>query len=83
MRKIILCSLLLLCSSLFGISQTKRIAHHSHSGSDATFALGGDDNFGLSPAMQRAMDSTRHTRDSIRIACYRDSIKHVPKKPKK
>jgi len=67
-------------------AQTKRIAHHSHSGSDAEFATGGSDNFGLSPQMERQMDSARKEKqrldDSIRVSHYRDSLKKAKAKKK-
>jgi hypothetical protein len=45
MRKIIPCLLLLFCG-MGAAAQTKRIAHRSHSGSNSTFSLKGDGNWG-------------------------------------
>lgn len=69
-----------------GFSQTKRIAHHSHSGNDSEFTASGSDNFGLSPQMERQMDSARKEKqrldDSIKVARYRDSLKKAKAKKK-
>ena len=40
--------------STAGFSQTKMIAHRSHSGSNSTFTLAGPDNFGETPEMAAA-----------------------------
>ncbi len=69
-----------------GFAQTKRIAHHSHSGSDTEFTTSASDNFGISPQMERQMDSTRKERkrvdDSVRVAHYRDSLNKAKTKRK-
>lgn len=48
MKKFILPALVLLLASQVQ-AQTKRIAHRSHSGSNASFTLNGSDNFGNPP----------------------------------
>ena len=69
--------------SLLGFSQTKRIAHRSHSGSDNTFTItSSTDNFGLP-----VPDSTKKTKkDSLKskqatkdTTAIKDSIKTPPR----
>lgn len=49
MKKFILPTLVLVFACTQTQAQTKRIAHRSHSGSDAHFSLSGADNFGNPP----------------------------------
>ena len=81
----ILAALLLISSASF--SQTKRIAHRSHSGSDATFSWEqSPDNFGETPEMKRRADSLQKQRliaDSLRRKVISDSLNRVKKKEKK
>ncbi|MCB9232607.1 MAG: hypothetical protein H6581_13130 [Bacteroidia bacterium] len=46
MKKLLLVLISLVLVIFTGYSQTKRVAHRSHSGSNATFNLMGEDNFG-------------------------------------
>jgi len=57
MKKVVLVLLLSGAVQVFG--QTKKIAHRSHSGSDASFDMDSEDNFGLYPAYKKQeKDST-------------------------
>jgi hypothetical protein len=49
--------LILMCISTICLSQTKKIAHRSHSGSNKTFSIIGAGNFGLPE--HKASDSTK------------------------
>lgn len=68
-------------------AQTKRIAHRSHNGIAANYALLEDDNLGLSPGMERAMnrryDSIQAlkfiSKDSTLRKRYEDSIANAKK----
>jgi hypothetical protein len=77
----ILATLLLISSASF--SQTKRIAHRSHSGSDATFSWEqSPDNFGETPEMKRRSDSLQKQRliaDSVRRKVVSDSLERIKK----
>ena len=69
--------------SLLGFSQTKRIAHRSHSGSDNTFSItNGFDNFGLPPAADslRKLNS-KSKKDTLKLKVSpKDSLKTKPLK---
>ncbi len=86
MRPIFILAALLLIS-FASFSQTKRIAHRSHSGSDATFSWEqSPDNFGETPEMKRRADSLQKQRliaDSLRRKVISDSLNRVKKKEKK
>lgn len=61
-------------------SQTKRIAHRSHSGSNASFTLAGEGNFGLpSPAEMKRMEEERKKRE-VENKRIQDSIAKAEKK---
>jgi hypothetical protein len=69
--------------SLLSFSQTKRIAHRSHSGTDKTFTITASaDNFGL-PVPDSTKKIKKDTLKSKQVikdtAAARDSIKTVPK----
>ena len=82
MRPIVVLAVLLLLSSA-SFSQTKRIAHRSHSGSDATFSWEqSPDNFGETPEMKRRADSLQKQRliaDSLRRKVISDSLERMKK----
>ena len=44
--------IILLAFCITGFSQTKKIAHRSHSGKNATLIMNDDDNFGLPPTIK-------------------------------
>jgi len=78
-------TLILLSTSIL-FAQTKKIAHRSHSGSDRTFTIKGESNFGATPEMIRRSDSLRRERarrDSIEKVRISDSLKKATKKQKK
>ena len=58
MKKIFMV-LLAVVISVAGFSQTKRIAHRSHSGKNNEFSINGEDNFGLPPAKKTKPDTTK------------------------
>lgn len=61
--------------SLQGFSQTKRIAHRSHSGNNSTFSIAGPDNFGETPEMnERRKKQEKLLADSIAKKAIADSI---------
>ena len=64
MKKILLCSVLAIASTV-AFSQTKLIAHRSHSGSNRTFSINESGNFGL----------PSHKRDTITVK--QDSVKRM------
>lgn len=58
-------------------SQTKKIAHRSHSGSDNSFTLAGPDNFGETPEMiaaKKKKDLEKAKTDSSKKKAVADSI---------
>jgi hypothetical protein len=61
----------LMLVSILAFSQTKRIAHRSHSGKDHTFNLFGPDNFGL-PAEKPKPKTDKKTQPK------KDSLKTIP-----
>ncbi|MEO6611416.1 MAG: hypothetical protein ABIT05_04765 [Chitinophagaceae bacterium] len=72
--------------SATGFSQTKMIAHRSHSGSNSTFTLAGPDNFGETPEMAEARkkkELERAKADSIARKAVADSLARINQKPKK
>jgi len=72
--------------STVGFSQTKKIAHRSHSGSNSTFTLAGPDNFGDTPEMAEARkkkELERAKADSIAKKAVADSIARIKVKDKK
>lgn len=84
MKSIFVIMLMVCTTALF--AQTKKIEHRSHSGSNKTFTIKGDSNFGLSPTEKRRMDSLRRVdmqRDSIAKAKKADSLKRANTKHKK
>ncbi len=85
MKKIFML-VLMVCSASILFAQTKKIAHRSHSGSDRTFTIKGESNFGATPEMIRRSDSLRRERvkrDSIEKMRIADSLKKAAKKQKK
>ncbi|HEX2628435.1 MAG TPA: hypothetical protein VHM26_05480 [Chitinophagaceae bacterium] len=74
--------LLLVCIAFSAacFSQTKRIAHRSHSGSNASFTLSGEGNFGLpSEAEMKRMAEERKKREAENKR-IQDSIAKAEKK---
>ncbi len=72
--------------SLAGYSQTKMIAHRSHSGSNSSFTLAGPDNFGETPEMAEARkkkELERARADSAAKRAVADSLARLNTKPKK
>jgi hypothetical protein len=72
--------------STAGFSQTKMIAHRSHSGSNSTFTLAGPDNFGETPEMAEARkkkELERARADSAARKAVADSLARLNTKPKK
>jgi hypothetical protein len=72
--------------STAGFSQTKMIAHRSHSGSNSTFTLAGPDNFGETPEMAEARkkkELERARTDSAAKKAVADSLARLNPKPKK
>jgi hypothetical protein len=69
-------TLLIACmlASILVFSQTKRIAHRSHSGKDHTFTLFGPDNFGL-PAEKEKLPKPKTDKKTKPV---KDSLKTVP-----
>lgn len=64
-----------LCISTLAISQTKKIAHRSHSGNSTTFSIAGPDNFGLSPAEEeKRKNQEKLLADSIAKKAIADSL---------
>jgi hypothetical protein len=64
-----------LAFSSVSFAQTKRIAHRSHSGADATLRYSGADNFGLPFEVDSIFHAQRQARlDSLRAA---DSLKAI------
>lgn len=69
---------IIVCNISF--SQTKKVEHRSHSGSNKTFATKGDSNFGLSPNYKeekKKADSLRKAKemqDSIAKAQKNDTL---------
>ena len=93
--KRILFLLLLAGLSTAGFSQTKKIAHRSHSGSNNSFTLAGPDNFGETPEMiaerkkKEALEkakadsiSKKAVADSIAKKAVADSLARLRVKPK-
>jgi hypothetical protein len=85
MRVVLLIAAGLLASTL-SYSQTKRIAHRSHSGTDASFSWEQTpDNFGETPEMiaaSKRADSLRKKAlaDSVRRKVISDSLNRIKKK---
>ena len=70
--------------SSVGFSQTKKIAHRSHSGKASSFSINGADNFGTTPEMEEAKrkkELERARLDSIARKAVADSLAKVNKKP--
>ena len=72
--------------ALISFSQTKRIAHRSHSGKDNTFSiLAGADNFGLpvpdsvkTKNKNKNKNKTKPVKDTLPSMPVKDTIKTVP-----
>ena len=68
-------------------SQTKRIAHRSHSGSNSSFTIQAPDNFGETPEMieaaRKKKEQEKMKADSIAKRAIADSIARIPKYYKK
>ncbi len=88
MKKYIVLTLIITFCGLSINAQTKRIAHRSHNGASITYYEFEDDNLGLSPRMQRAMnrryDSIQRLKfilkeDSALRKQYEDSIANAKK----
>lgn len=73
MKKLTLFAVLLL-TSVLAFSQTKRIAHRSHSGKDHTFNILSPDNFGL-PVEKKKMPKTPSKEQAKE---KKDSLKNIP-----
>lgn len=84
MKFVFVCSAMLLCS-IAGFSQTKKIAHRSHSGKNSCFSLAGLDNFGETPEMnadrKKREAAEKAKADSLRKKAIADSLARS-KKPK-
>ncbi|MEO7923125.1 MAG: hypothetical protein ABIR30_05560 [Chitinophagaceae bacterium] len=93
-RVLLLCLLSGLSTACF--SQTKKIAHRSHSGSNSSFTLAGPDNFGETPEMiaernkKTAIEKAKAdsiakkaVADSIAKKAVADSLGRLKVKPKK
>ena len=86
MKKIFLVTVAMALFSVAGFSQTKKIAHRSHSGKDNTFSIFGPDNFGETPEMIAAAkkrEEEKRRQDSIAQRAAADSIAQLNKHPKK
>ena len=59
MKSQIILLLVVLISAASGFSQTKLVAHRSHSGKNAGFTINSVDNLGLNPEVIRSWDSIR------------------------
>ncbi len=71
---------LILAFSATGFSQTKKIAHRSHSGSDATFSIQTPGNFGETPEMEAARkkrEADKLKADSIAKRAIADSMSKI------
>ena len=80
MKKFTICIIVLLVSSQTIFSQTKKIAHRSHSGADETFGLEANlDDFGdpWTPEMEAGMRKNRAKQDSIENAILQKKIKEL------
>lgn len=66
MTKITVILSCLLFGSVVLNAQTQRIAHRSHSGSNKTFIITTNENWGLSPAQEKKMEIERIKLDSIK-----------------
>jgi len=65
MKKIILLASIVFAATA-SFSQTKRIEHRSHSGSNKTFTTKGDSNFGITPEMKKKKDTaTIKAKDTV------------------
>ncbi|MBK6903604.1 MAG: hypothetical protein IPH04_12585 [Saprospirales bacterium] len=77
MKYVALLLLFFLAASSPAFSQTKRIAHRSHSGQDHTLRFGGADNFGLPTPYDSLIIARRLVlMDSLRRV---DSLLRIPK----
>ncbi|MEP6701309.1 MAG: hypothetical protein ABJA85_08330 [Bacteroidota bacterium] len=76
----------LVAISTAGFSQTKKIAHRSHSGKNSSFTIAGIDNFGETPEMVEARkkkELERAKMDSTARKAVADSLARVNSKPAK
>lgn len=84
--KLILTICLLAGFSATGFSQTKRIAHRSHSGNNGSFSIAGVHNFGLTPEMEeerkRKEKLQKAKADSLMTKAVADSIAKMNPPPK-
>lgn len=78
MKKVFLCIILVAVSSA-GFSQTKKIAHRSHSGKNNTFSITGPDNFGETPEMARKRKAEKAKADSLAKKIVADSLARITK----
>jgi hypothetical protein len=75
-KKLLLFLAMILCSAA-AFSQTKKIAHRSHSGTAMTFRIDGPDNFGTTPAMieeARKKKAEKDRTDSLAMKAKADSL---------
>jgi hypothetical protein len=74
---------IILAFSFGSYAQTEKIAHRSHSGSDNTFRVRGNGNFGITPGMQKQIDTRnaalKAAADSIARRAKMDSLGYKPK----
>jgi hypothetical protein len=85
MKKILLLSAFVFIS-IISFSQTKRIAHRSHSGKDKSFNIAaGTDNFGLpvpdstkTKIKNKNKNKTKPVKDSLPAMPAKDTLKTVP-----
>ena len=74
---------IILASSIGSYAQTEKIAHRSHSGSDKTFKVRRNGNFGITPEMKKTIDTRnaalKAAADSIARKHKMDSLGYKPK----
>jgi hypothetical protein len=85
MKKIFFLSCFLFIA-MVAFSQTKRVAHRSHSGKNNTFSvIGSTDNFGLpvpdsvkTKTKNKNKNKTKPVKDSVPVMPVKDTIKTLP-----
>jgi len=79
--KIIALLIAMVIFSATGFSQTKKIAHRSHSGKAASFSINGADNFGDTPEMVEAAKKKKEAEklkaDSLAKKAVADSLARI------
>lgn len=81
MKKLVFFLFAMIFISLPGFSQTKKIAHKSHSGSTGSFSLSGMDNFGIIHKQPRSREKKDSTKKIKKDTLHKTPVK-LPVKPK-